>query len=108
VEHGFIDKWVNDYARYVEFTHNASSQCANSTQSQVGYLSLDQAQGAFWLLIAGLLFSILILSIECIIRLLWGWVSIVIKILLALPLSPIQKLEGGKDGSTRERDFRLP
>uniref|UniRef100_A0A914DYE9 Uncharacterized protein n=1 Tax=Acrobeloides nanus TaxID=290746 RepID=A0A914DYE9_9BILA len=73
VEHGFIDKWVNDYARYVEFTHNASSQCANSTQSQVGYLSLDQAQGAFWLLIAGLLFSILILSIECIIRLLWGW-----------------------------------
>uniref|UniRef100_A0A914UQK3 Ionotropic glutamate receptor C-terminal domain-containing protein n=1 Tax=Plectus sambesii TaxID=2011161 RepID=A0A914UQK3_9BILA len=67
VERGFIDKWLNDYKAY-----QASQQrmrCNSTAYSTTkGYLDLDRAQGAFWVLLAGVFLSVSGLFSEYILR----------------------------------------
>ncbi|CAJ0935426.1 unnamed protein product, partial [Mesorhabditis belari] len=60
-ERGFIQKWMRDYLVYL--ASRRTTKC-NETMTETGNLSLRRAQGAFWLLLAGLSLAFLFLFVE--------------------------------------------
>ncbi|CAD6193118.1 unnamed protein product [Caenorhabditis auriculariae] len=51
VERGFTQKWISDYRSYV--ATQKINECNTTTTGPKSYLDLKRAQGAFWVLIAG-------------------------------------------------------
>ncbi|EYC01781.1 hypothetical protein Y032_0104g3598 [Ancylostoma ceylanicum] len=63
VERGFPKKWIRDYGNYI--ASRRFDFCNGTSPSKLkSYLDLRRAQGAFWILIGGLLCGILVLFIE--------------------------------------------